>query len=165
MRAINCTHKNKISSISTRTGIIIQNQINMDKESSTYMSYELLPPKSNWEANSAKRLSRIALQKAMTKVKHFVEHRLETDLNLFEHTAPIAFQSGTGVNDELDGSESKAPVRFTVPNQFIPRGLKSKPIKDLTAEESLNLNKFSMECEVMQSLGKRRILRTIISIS
>jgi hypothetical protein len=136
----------------------------MDKESPTYMAYELLPPKANWEANSTRRLSRIALQKAMTKIKRFVEHRLESDLNVFEHTAPIAFQSGTGVNDELDGSESKSPVRFTVPNQFIPRGLKSKPTTDLTAEEKMNLNQYSMECEVMQSLGKRCISWTIISI-
>lgn len=35
-------------------------------------------------ANSTRRLSRIDLQKAITKVKRFVERRMETDLNLFE---------------------------------------------------------------------------------
>ena len=93
-----------------------------NKMSEEYMPMELLPPKENWEANSTKRLSRVEMQKAIAKVKRFVERRLETDLNLFEHTAPIAFVSGTGVNDELDGSESKAPVKFVVPNQYIPRG-------------------------------------------
>jgi hypothetical protein len=119
------------------------------------MPYELLPPEENWEANSTHRLSRIDLQKAMTKVKRFVEHRMKTDLNLFEHTAPIAFQSGTGVNDELDGSDSKSPVKFIVPNQFIPRGLKSKPASELSLKEKADLNRFSMECEVMQSLGEK----------
>ena len=51
---------------------------------SIYMPMDLLPPKENWEANSTKRLSRIELQKAMTKLKRFVESRLESDLNVFE---------------------------------------------------------------------------------
>ena len=79
------------------------------EESSLYMPYDLLPPpvsqqhvleltetsyslahifsfdaQDNWVANSTRRLSRIDLQKAITKVKRFVENRLETDLNLFE---------------------------------------------------------------------------------
>ena len=49
-----------------------------------YMPMELLPPRENWEANSTRRLSRIELQKAMSKVKRFVERRLESDLNVFE---------------------------------------------------------------------------------
>ena len=52
--------------------------------SSTYMPKDLLPPMENWDANSTHRLSRIEMQKAMTKVKRFVERRLETDLNVFE---------------------------------------------------------------------------------
>ena len=51
---------------------------------SIYMPMNLLPPKENWEANSSHRLSRIELQKAMTKLKRFVESRLESDLNVFE---------------------------------------------------------------------------------
>lgn len=108
----------------------------------TYMPYGLLPPKENWEANSTRRLSRTDLQKAMTKVKRFVERRIETDLNVFEHTAPIAFQSGTEVNDELDGSDSKSPVKFTVPNQFVPRGLKLKPASELSLKEKADLNRY-----------------------
>jgi hypothetical protein len=108
----------------------------------TYMPYGLLPPKENWEANSTRRLSRTDLQKAMTKVKRFVERRIETDLNVFEHTAPIAFQSGTEVNDELDGSDSKSPVKFTVPNQFVPRGLKPKPASELSLKEKADLNRY-----------------------
>ena len=40
--------------------------------------------KDNLMANSTRRLSRIDMQKAMTKVKRFVETRLESDLNLFQ---------------------------------------------------------------------------------
>ncbi|KAL7491188.1 hypothetical protein ACHAWT_002371 [Skeletonema menzelii] len=129
------------------------------EDSSLYMPYDLLPPSNNWVANSTRRLSRIDLQKAITKVKRFVESRFETDLNLFEHTAPVAFQSGTGVNDELDGSESKSPVRFTVPNQFVPRGIAPKPLSELTPEEQEEAKRYAMDCEVMQSLAKwKRIM-------
>eukprot|EP00581_Thalassiosira_minuscula_P016220 CAMPEP_0183733326 /NCGR_PEP_ID=MMETSP0737-20130205/40836_1 /TAXON_ID=385413 /ORGANISM="Thalassiosira miniscula, Strain CCMP1093" /LENGTH=163 /DNA_ID=CAMNT_0025966559 /DNA_START=24 /DNA_END=512 /DNA_ORIENTATION=- len=108
--------------------------------SDCYMPWELLPPKENWKANSTHRLSRIEVQKAMTKVKRFIEGRLETDLKLFEHTAPIAFATGSGVNDELDGSESKSPVRFVVPNQYVPRGIVPKPESDLNPEERQEAN-------------------------
>jgi hypothetical protein len=43
-----------------------------------------------------------------------------------QNTAPLAFLSGTGVNDELDGTKSKSAVRFTVPNQDVPRGIQVK---------------------------------------
>lgn len=49
-----------------------------------YSLAHLFFPQDNWVANSTRRLSRIDLQKAMTKVKRFVESRLESDLNLFE---------------------------------------------------------------------------------
>jgi aspartate--ammonia ligase len=131
----------------------------MSKASEYYMPMELLPPKENWAANSTHRLSRIEMQKAMTKIKRFVERRLETDLNLFEHAAPIAFVSGTGVNDELDGSDSKAPVKFVVPNQYIPRGIKPKPASALTPEERQQAVRYKLDCEVMQSLAKwKRIM-------
>lgn len=79
--------------------------------------------------------------------------------SVVQHTAPIAFATGTGVNDELDGSESKAPVKFSVPNQYIPRGIKPKPESELTPEEREEANKYRMECEVMQSLAKwKRIM-------
>lgn len=124
------------------------------EEASSYMPYDLLPPSENWVANSTRRLSRIDLQKAITKVKRFVERRMETDLNLFEHTSPIAFKSGTGVNDELDGSESKSPVRFTVPNQFVPRGITPKPLSELSPQQQEEAKRYEIDCEVMQSLAK-----------
>lgn len=73
--------------------------------------------------------------------------------------APVAFATGTGVNDELDGSESKAPVKFIVPNQYIPRGIKPKPVSELTLEEQQQANQYKMDCEVVQSLAKwKRIM-------
>jgi len=127
--------------------------------SGPYMPMEVLPPKENWEANSTHRLSRKDVQKASTKIKRFVGRRLESDLNVFEHTAPIAFAHGTGVNDELDGSESKAPVSFLVPNQFIPRGIEPKPMEELTPDERQVLTQYQMKCEVIQSLAKwKRIM-------
>ena len=59
--------------------------------------------------------------------------------------APLAFQTGTGVNDELDGTPSKSAVRFTVPNQDVPRGIQ---------KEVSNEAPYQMECEVVQSLAK-----------
>eukprot|EP00957_Ditylum_brightwellii_P210317 15364834-Ditylum_brightwellii.AAC.1 len=109
----------------------------------TYMPDSLLPPTRNREAVSTKRLSRMDLQRAITDVKRFIENRLENDLNIIKHTAPLAFMIGTGVNDELDGSESKSAVRFTVPNKYIPRGI-------IPEDEKLKRepNPFKMECEV-----------------
>lgn len=60
---------------------------------------------------------------------------------------PLAFQRGTGVNDELDGSESKSAVRFKVPNQDIPRGIKIDPA-------ILKESPYGMDCEIVQSLAK-----------
>jgi len=120
----------------------------------TYMPDSLLPPTRNREAVSTKRLSRMDLQRAITDVKRFIENRLENDLNIIKHTAPLAFMIGTGVNDELDGSESKSAVRFTVPNKYIPRGI-------IPEDEKLKRepNPFKMECEVVQSLAKwKRIM-------
>ena len=79
---------------------------------------------------------------------------LLSSLMLFgQHCTPLAFLRGTGVNDELDGSESKSAVRFTVPNQDIPRGIQPEDVpKDLS-------EKYKMECEIVQSLAKwKRIM-------
>jgi aspartate--ammonia ligase len=51
------------------------------------------------------------------------------------------------VNDDLDGTKSKSAVRFVVPNQDIPRGMK-------VDEDNLPKSPFEMECEVVQSLAK-----------
>ena len=70
----------------------------------------------------------------------------------FQHTTPLAFLRGTGVNDELDGTESKSAVRFIVPNRDVPRGVK-------VDESALSDNKYEIECEVVQSLAKwKRIM-------
>ena len=68
----------------------------------------------------------------------------------------MAFQTGTGVNDELDGTESKSSVKFTVPNQDIARGIK------MTKEQHAKLTSpYEMQCEVVQSLAKwKRIMLT-----
>lgn len=68
----------------------------------------------------------------------------------------MAFQTGTGVNDELDGTESKSSVKFTVPNQDIARGIK------MTKEQQAKLTSpYEMQCEVVQSLAKwKRIMLT-----
>ena len=59
----------------------------------------------------------------------------------------------------MDGSESKSPVRFTVPNQFVPRGITPKPLSQLSPEEYERSLRYSMDCEVMQSLAKwKRIM-------
>ena len=69
-----------------------------------------------------------------------------------QHVTPLAFQRGTGVNDELDGSASKSAVRFTVPNQDIPRGIK-------VDETLLKESPYAMDCEIVQSLAKwKRIM-------
>mmetsp|Transcript_11927 Transcript_11927/g.16484 ORF Transcript_11927/g.16484 Transcript_11927/m.16484 type:complete len:410 (-) Transcript_11927:315-1544(-) len=120
----------------------------------SYMPDSLLPPPRNREAVSTRRLSRMDLQRATTDIKRFVEARLEKDLNIIRHTTPLAFMIGTGVNDELDGTESKSAVRFTVPNMFIPRGI--KPDEEKLKKEP---RPYQMDCEVVQSLAKwKRIM-------
>ena len=60
--------------------------------------------------------------------------------------------TGTGVNDDLDGSASKSAVKFVVPNQDVPRGLGQNPNTEYGPD-------YSMECEIVQSLAKwKRIM-------
>jgi aspartate--ammonia ligase len=61
--------------------------------------------------------------------------------------------TGTGVNDELDGTKSKSAVRFVVDNKDIPRGIK-------VDESVMNTpSPYQMDCEVVQSLAKwKRIM-------
>jgi aspartate--ammonia ligase len=112
------------------------------------MPEEILPPLYNRDANSTHRLSRMDLQRAIGDVKRFFEARLEEDLNIVKHAAPLAFLRGTGVNDELDGTESKSAVRFKIPNQDIPRGIK------VDADIANRERPYEMDCEVVQSLAK-----------
>jgi len=112
-----------------------------------YMPDAVLPPKKNRNANSTHRLSRLEVQQAITDVKRFVEARLESDLKVVKHCTPFALMTGTGVNDDLDGTKSKSAVSFVVPNQDIPRGLKID-------ESKLEKSPYEMHCEVVQSLAK-----------
>ena len=122
------------------------------EEEKLYMPDKVLPPIRNRDANSTHRLTRMELQKAMTDIKRFVEQRLETDLNVVKHATPLAFERGTGVNDDLDGTKSKSAVRFTVPNRYVPRGIK-------VDEDAMPPSPYEMDCEVVQSLAKwKRIM-------
>lgn len=120
----------------------------MTKTTDQYMPQTVLPPLENRAANSTQRLSRLDIQRASNDIKKFVEHRLEQDLNLVKHTAPLAFTMGTGINDDLDGSVSKRAVQFVIPNKDIPRGIK--------VDESVLNEKgpYEMKAEVVQSLAK-----------
>lgn len=72
-----------------------------------------------------------------------------------QHPAPLGFLKGTGVNDELDGTESKSAVSFVVPNKDIPRGLKVEEAGNNTQDPS----PYEMQCEIVQSLAKwKRIM-------
>jgi aspartate--ammonia ligase len=55
--------------------------------------------------------------------------------------------TGTAINDDLDGTKSKSAVRFHVPNQDIPRGMK-------VDESTLPPSRYEIEAEVVQSLAK-----------
>jgi len=122
----------------------------------TYMPESVLPPKENRVANSTQRLTPLEIQKASNDIKRFMERRFEEDLNLTKHCTPLAFMSGTGVNDDLDGSESKQPVKFIVPNRFVPRGL-------IVKQKKGEKNEYEMPCEVVQSLAnwKRLMLKRL----
>ena len=145
-----------------------------------YMDPSLLPPSRNREANSTHRLSRLDIQRASQDIKRFVEDRLERDFHLvkvgtvrtvynyvssssgflsqptrlflIDCTAchSLAFLTGTGVNDDLDGTKSKSAVTFRVPNQFIPRGIE---VQD--DDNGKNpATPYQLDCEVVQSLAK-----------
>ena len=67
-----------------------------------------------------------------------------------QHATPLAFLTGTGVNDDLDGTKSKSAVTFRVPNQFIPRGIE---VQD--DDNGKNpATPYQLDCEVVQSLAK-----------
>jgi len=106
-----------------------------------YMDPELLP--TGYKAL----LSPRQVHEASDAIKLFVEARLRSDLHLFKHTAPLAFVAGTGINDDLDGSKSKAAVRFHVPNVVAPRGI-------AVDESKREPERFGFDAEVVQSLAK-----------
>lgn len=143
----------RLSALGTGTSSLIDQPINGALTSHTYMPNDLLPPERNQAANSVHRLSRLDRQRAISDVKRFVERRLEEDFGLVKITSPLAFKRGTGVNDELDGTESKSAVRFAVPNRDIPRGL---VVDEKIMQEK---SEYELDCEVVQSLAKwKRIM-------
>ena len=145
-----------------------QQQEQQQEEEPYYMPPSKLPSRSNLLKNSTRRLSRKQIQCAITDIKRFVEQRLEHDLNLIKHTEPLAFLTGTGVNDDLDGTTSKSSVKFLVPNEDIPRGVVDVDVEvkaqvevkthDDDDDERKDSNPpkkgYPMECEVVQSLAK-----------
>jgi aspartate--ammonia ligase len=57
-------------------------------------------------------LSPIDTEKAIRKIKEFFQTNLAYELDLVRVTAPLMVQSGTGINDDLNGVEK--PVSFTL---------------------------------------------------
>lgn len=57
-------------------------------------------------------LSPIETEKAIRKIKEFFQTNLAYELDLVRVTAPLLVQSGTGINDDLNGLEK--PVSFAV---------------------------------------------------
>ena len=89
----------------------------------------------------------------LTRLPNHSAHAVSVLFLHIQHATPLAFMRGTGVNDELDGTESKSAVRFVVPNRDIPRGIKVSD--DILRQKS----PYEMDCEVVQSLAKwKRIM-------
>eukprot|EP01013_Petalomonas_cantuscygni_P037093 TRINITY_DN67858_c0_g1_i1.p1 TRINITY_DN67858_c0_g1~~TRINITY_DN67858_c0_g1_i1.p1 ORF type:complete len:396 (-),score=88.63 TRINITY_DN67858_c0_g1_i1:547-1734(-) len=87
---------------------------------------------------------------AMHELKrHFVE-AFARELNLFPHVAPIAFAQGSGINDDLDGSDLKGPVTFHVPNI---KGSK-RGVGVGKKHDDPDHGKWAYDAEVVQSLAK-----------
>lgn len=57
-------------------------------------------------------LDSLPTARAMQQLKYFFEENLETELNLNRVSAPLFVQQGTGINDDLNGTER--PVAFAV---------------------------------------------------
>jgi aspartate--ammonia ligase len=53
-------------------------------------------------------------EKAIKLIKDFFQQHLSTELNLYRVTAPLFVKKGTGINDDLNGTEK--PVSFSIKN-------------------------------------------------
>jgi aspartate--ammonia ligase len=53
-------------------------------------------------------------EKAIKLIKDFFQQHLSTELNLYRTTAPLFVKKGTGINDDLNGTEK--PVSFSIKN-------------------------------------------------
>ena len=65
---------------------------------------------------------------AIVAIKDFFQLALSTELNLYRVTAPLFVESGTGINDDLNGVER--PVSFPVkdfPYSYSVNGKKTNP--------------------------------------
>ena len=53
-------------------------------------------------------------EKAIQIIKEFFQQQLATELNLYRVTAPLFVPKGSGINDDLNGTEK--PVSFKAPS-------------------------------------------------
>lgn len=103
-----------------------------------YMDPSLLPK------DYVPSLSKKDVLVACDEIQKFVEARLKSDLKLLKHPAPLAFESTSKINDDLDGSDAHSAVSFHVSNVARDRGVAS------TAAEK---EEYGLEAEVVQSLA------------
>lgn len=78
-------------------------------------------------------------ERAIKRLKDFFESNLGTELNLTRVTAPLFVQSGTGINDDLNGIE--LPVSFGV--KGIP-GVRAEIVQSLAKWKRLQLGVLGM---------------------
>eukprot|EP00635_Sarcinochrysidales_sp_CCMP3193_P012377 CAMPEP_0118891378 /NCGR_PEP_ID=MMETSP1166-20130328/1414_1 /TAXON_ID=1104430 /ORGANISM="Chrysoreinhardia sp, Strain CCMP3193" /LENGTH=371 /DNA_ID=CAMNT_0006830037 /DNA_START=87 /DNA_END=1202 /DNA_ORIENTATION=+ len=111
-----------------------------------YMEASLLPSK--YEAKLEKKK---ALE-AGAAIRRFVEGRLAKDLRMVMAPAPLAFESSSKINDDLDGSEAMRAVGFHISNVPRDRGV---------VKEKEEAEEFGVDAEVVQSLAnwKRCMLK------
>uniref|UniRef100_A0A0G4H585 Aminoacyl-transfer RNA synthetases class-II family profile domain-containing protein n=1 Tax=Chromera velia CCMP2878 TaxID=1169474 RepID=A0A0G4H585_9ALVE len=85
--------------------------------------------------------------RGVSEVKRTFAALLSKEFNLLPHVSPLAFVTGTGINDDLDGSELKSSVKFRVPNL---KGSKRGIEVDLSTVQETH----GFDAEVVQSLAK-----------
>lgn len=104
-------------------------------------------PQSQYPKNYKPILNRVELQKALFQMKRsFCDDLFEKKLKLFPHVAPVAFVMGSGINDDLDGSEVKSSVKFHVSNLKTQRGV--------WIDTSKLQETHGFDAEIVQSLAK-----------
>ena len=76
-----------------------------------YMPPELLPSPSNLVKSATQRLSRLEIQQAITDLKRFIEHRLETDL----HLTKVRMMPNKKIRRARDTQSHRSPTLSPVP--------------------------------------------------
>ena len=111
-----------------------------------YMDPSLLPAKYEPQLEKKKALE------AGAAIRRFVEDRLTADFNMVMAPAPLAFESTSKINDDLDGSEAMKAVGFHIANIPRDRGV---------VKEKEEAEEFGLDAEVVQSLAnwKRCMLK------